>query len=208
MAIAALVAVVMVLSSSAAVRSQQTAAEELALQRFHQAVGEYVSLHRRLEESLPPLRPTSDSREIRQAVERMATAVRSARGAARAGDIFSPEIERLLRLEIVQTLVERGDDVAALLEDIDAEAPLDAVPPFVNGPIPWASGAMMPPVVLNAMPPLPAELQYRLAGHDLLLVDLHAELVIDILPRALPAGLKAGPNSLRATVLRQVAPFL
>jgi hypothetical protein len=37
------------------------------------------------------------------------------------------------------------------------------------------------PCVLNALPALPDELQYRLIGHDLALVDLHADLVVDIL---------------------------
>jgi len=43
-------------------------------------------------------------------------------------------------------------------------------------------------VLLEALPPLPVELQYRFIGRDLLLVDVEADLVIDILPNALPLG--------------------
>lgn len=39
--------------------------------------------------------------------------------------------------------------------------------------------------VIEALPPLPAELQYRIVGDDLVLIDVHASLVVDILPRAL-----------------------
>jgi hypothetical protein len=35
---------------------------------------------------------------------------------------------------------------------------------------------------------LPAELEYRFVGRDLVLVDSHAGLVVDVLPDALPAG--------------------
>ena len=42
--------------------------------------------------------------------------------------------------------------------------------------------AAAPPV-----PPLPRELQYRFLFRDLALVDVHANLVVDILPDALGA---------------------
>ena len=45
---------------------------------------------------------------------------------------------------------------------------------------------MMPPDILHVLPPLPDELQYRLVDRDLVLIDMHADLVVDILPGALP----------------------
>ena len=44
----------------------------------------------------------------------------------------------------------------------------------------------MPVVVIDVLPPLPDELQYRLVGGHLVLVDIHAGLVVDILRHALP----------------------
>jgi hypothetical protein len=41
------------------------------------------------------------------------------------------------------------------------------------------------PCVIQALPPLPPELQYRIVGDDLFLVDVHASLIVDILPGAL-----------------------
>jgi hypothetical protein len=43
----------------------------------------------------------------------------------------------------------------------------------------------MHPAVLQALPPLPPELQYRMVGCDLVLIDVHADLIVDILPYAL-----------------------
>jgi hypothetical protein len=45
---------------------------------------------------------------------------------------------------------------------------------------------MTPAVILEALPPLPEELQYRFVGPTLVLLDVHADLVVDILPNALP----------------------
>jgi hypothetical protein len=39
---------------------------------------------------------------------------------------------------------------------------------------------------LDVLPELPEELEYRFAGRDLVLIDIHAELVVDVLRRALP----------------------
>ena len=62
--------------------------------------------------------------------------------------------------------------------------PGSAPRPVVNGRFPWARGAMMPPDILQVLPPLPEELQYRIVDHDLILIDMHADLVVDILPGA------------------------
>jgi hypothetical protein len=45
--------------------------------------------------------------------------------------------------------------------------------------------AIMPPCLLAALPPLPEELGYRFLAGDLVLVDLHARLIVDFIPRAL-----------------------
>jgi hypothetical protein len=87
----------------------------------------------------------------------------------------------LLKVRVADALTARGflpeEMVAASLEEADDEAPL----PVVNGRFPWRRGAAMWPCVLEALPRLPHELQYRLVGRDLVLVDTHADLIVDIL---------------------------
>jgi hypothetical protein len=41
------------------------------------------------------------------------------------------------------------------------------------------------PFLLEALPHLPHELQYRMIGRDLVLVDTHADLVVDIMRNAI-----------------------
>jgi hypothetical protein len=60
-------------------------------------------------------------------------------------------------------------------------------PPLtVNGAFPWLAGNAMWPFMIETLPALPAELEYRFVGRDLVLLDVRAELVVDILPAALP----------------------
>ena len=66
-------------------------------------------------------------------------------------------------------------------DDEDAGAPRLVV----NGPFPWNSGNAMWPSILAALPQLPEELEYRLVGADLVLVDIPASLVVDVLADAL-----------------------
>ncbi len=44
----------------------------------------------------------------------------------------------------------------------------------------------MPPTLLLSLPKLPKELDYRLIGHSLVLRDAEANLIVDILPNAIP----------------------
>ena len=44
---------------------------------------------------------------------------------------------------------------------------------------------LMPTCLLLALPALPPELQYAFVGRDLILRDVHAGLIVDIVPRAI-----------------------
>ena len=39
-------------------------------------------------------------------------------------------------------------------------------------------------IILQSLPPLPEELQYRIIGQSLVLWDCHANLIVDFLPGA------------------------
>lgn len=156
-------------------------ARQAPLQQFTTSIQQYVQLHRQIERQLPPLRARSDAQEIAESSNAMASALQTVRASAREGDIFTSAVGALLRSRIAEALDARGftaeQVIAASLEEADEEAPL----PAVNGRFPWTRGAEMFPCVLNALPDLPDELQYRIVGRDLVLIDVHANLVVDIL---------------------------
>jgi len=165
------------LGSVTAVREPQSSAVE----EFTLAVGEYAGLHRRIQQELPTLRIRADAKDIVESTDAFAAAIQSARPRAREGDIFRPAVAAYMRALIAESLAANGflpnELLASNLEEADEAAPL----PVVNGRFPWGRGALMWPCLLDVLLPLPKELQYRFVGRDLVLVDIDADLVVDIL---------------------------
>ena len=52
--------------------------------------------------------------------------------------------------------------------------------------LPTDDASVLVLALLVALPALPASIQYRLIDHDLLLWDVDADVIIDVLPDALP----------------------
>jgi hypothetical protein len=158
-----------------------------ALARFRGAVDAYVRLHRQIEQQQPPFSTAMEAASLLHAVDRLAVAIVAARPDARRGDLFDDEVSPILRLRL-EAALRANDlttaDVVASLEQDEEELPGVRV----NGRFPPRLWTAMRPCLLQALPELPEELQYRFVGRDLVMVDVHANIVVDILPRALPAG--------------------
>jgi hypothetical protein len=156
---------------------------------FEARVNRYVALHRRLERSLPPEQMFDDWEEMGEARDALADVLREARPQARAGDIFSPGFRDVVTTRVNDALARANYDLATVLAAIDEEALPGAAPLKVNDRFPWDEvGAAMWPALLRALPPLPRELEYRFVKRTLVLVDVHADLVVDLLEDALPAA--------------------
>jgi hypothetical protein len=56
----------------------------------------------------------------------------------------------------------------------------------VNEFLPWQHGTPRYQPLLSVLPALPEELEYRLSGSDLVLLDVDARVVVDILRDAVP----------------------
>ncbi len=173
----------------------QDEVERAALQRFEQATHEYVTLHRQAERGLPPLHRSPDGATIHQAVEARAAAIRRARADAEVGDILTMDLRTIFRSRIRHTFDMRGQTAADVLGQMYEEGE-EWRPPVVNGRFSWRSAVPTPPCVLAVLPALPEELQYRFVGPDLVLVDINANLIVDVLPDALEPGARAwGPTA-------------
>jgi hypothetical protein len=61
--------------------------------------------------------------------------------------------------------------------------------PYPNG-VPYTT---VPPTLLRKFPKLPDRLAYRIVGHDLILLDVEATLVIDLGDYAWPRNLWGKP---------------
>lgn len=153
---------------------------------FVAAINDYSRMHRRLERLTGEITINSSAESINRSMQALAAAIRVERSNAQQGDLFTPALARELRARVDVALLEHG--FTAL--DILASEQADRLEPRVfrlrvNDTFPWILASAMFPCVIDALPPLPLELQYRIVGWDLVLIDVHASLIVDILPGVL-----------------------
>ena len=155
-----------------------------ALAEFTMRVDTYVQLHQRLEASFPSFENTRDPLSRLLNKRYLASAIRSARRHVKEGNIFGPPVEEMLRTRIAEAMRDR--DLPAVVGPCGGESwsPAELV---LNEPLREAVSCPVALLLLEALPPLPGGLEYRVVGPDLVLWDVHAEIVIDVLKEALRA---------------------
>lgn len=174
-------AVLLMVGLAGSVSGQQ--ASDPMRQAFLQRVDAYATLHRNLEGPLPREVVTADLEALLAPRKAMAAAIRAARSDARQGDIFSPPVAAYFRTLVAGAL--RGGGIRDMVGIVEDENSVH-VPARVNADYPAGrSIATMPPCLLAELPPLPPELRYGFVGRDLILWDVHAGLIVDVVPYAI-----------------------
>jgi hypothetical protein len=122
--------------------------------------------------------------KLNQSQRSAAQKTKEARQEAKRGDLFTPPIAAYFRRQIQTTLDGRqGPEIRASLRSAE---PLRDVPLKVNQVYPQQMPLQStPPTLLQNLPLLPKELQYRIVGHNLVLLDVVLKLVVDFIPKAL-----------------------
>jgi len=162
--VAVAVFVALVFAAAVAVGRSQAEADTATILQFQRAADSYAFLHRRVERQLGEgLTP-----------DRIATAIRASRPAAGDGEMFTPIVAAVIRSRIAAALKKPGCSVAD-------ETNVVPRPNQDAGP-----SVPVPACIETALPKLPPELEYRPAGVTLLLVDAHANLVVDVVHGAFP----------------------
>jgi len=166
---------------------QDAAATRDALRMFDRRIGEYAALHRRAAASLPPLTPSADVKWLLHERANLSFAIIAARPNARQGDVFAPPVATAFRTVIRAALADV--DVEAMLLDLyeECEVPI-RYRLQVNGGYPGWATHEMPIVLLDALPILPEGIVYRLVDLNLVIWDVDADLIVDVLPDALPGA--------------------
>jgi len=167
------------LSVNAAAGRPEVNPDAAIIQDFEKRVAAYVELRGKVESKLPQLKATPSQDEITHREKELALAIRETRKTARPGDIFKPEIaaevRRLVGLAMRQGNGKRINDSIKSAEPVQIQLRVNEQYP---GNVQLQS---MPPSLLMNLPPLPKELEYRLAGQDLLLLDTKPNLVVDFI---------------------------
>ena len=160
--------------------------DSAALQHWTLNIEDYLAIREQAARAAPPPRFPMSAAELLRAEAAFAAEIRARRTGAHVGDMFTSDVQRTFRKVIARTLTDHqivaGDLAATLLADVLP----GSASPAVNQRFPWQLGSAMPACLLAALPELPKGIQYRLVGRDLILLDLDANLVIDILREALP----------------------
>ena len=179
---AALVALALLAGcANESVAAEQPRLEGEAAVHFVQRARDYVRLRDSAVESIPKMVETSSPVEISARERAIAQAIQAKRAGAKQGDLFDgagKQIEAVVRDDWQSRPFE---DRAAAWKEI----PLIGVP-AVNSPYPpGAPLATFPPILLARLPELPKALEYRFAGPHLIVRDVEANLVVDVLPHVL-----------------------
>lgn len=150
---------------------------------FEMRVADYLALRQRVKAiTLPEHIVDPHIREISGPL--LAAALQRARQNAAVGDVFSAPLSDLLRDRLHRAL----DD--AELDLLMTQLYPNGLPPAgtvrVNATCRDVDAVVPPLSVLAALPPLPIELSYRMVGRDLVLWDVDARLVVDLVADALP----------------------
>lgn len=150
---------------------------------FEKRVSAYIQLRQTVESSLPRMKSTRSPEKISSAQHELARAIREARRNARQGDIFTPEISMEIRETIHGEMQSAGKRIEASLRHAEPVELRLGVNDSYPANVPLQS---TPPSLLTNLPPLPKEVEYRVAGHDLILLDVKANLVADVIENIIP----------------------
>lgn len=165
-------------------QAQPPAADAQTVSDFLKRCNDYVVLHNKVNQGLPKLPRNATPEQIDQGQQALSKGITTARSSAKAGDVIAPATQAYLRQ--VLTRVFSNPDGKQLRSSILDENPIDAAV-GVNQPYPDSIPlSTMPPQILDALPKLPEELEYRFVGERLILFDHHAHIIVDYVDRALP----------------------
>ena len=158
--------------------------ETRALVEFEVAVNEYAALHRRLERAWPPVSLMADLEQLEWTTEELRAAIRKARPQAAQGSLFTPRVADVFRLGVATAFRQQHRDLPLMSVSQD-EGLESGWRPVVHDVVPWGT-ASAACADFSMLPPLPPELEYRIIGRDLVLLDVHANLIVDTLDLAWP----------------------
>jgi hypothetical protein len=158
--------------------------DAVVLKDFNDRIETYTKLRNKLKGDAPRMKETKDPAEIKASQDALAARLREARTGARPGEIFTQEIRTKFRQLMAPEM--KGAEGRATKAAIKEDAP-DGVKFAVNATYPEAEALpTMPPNVLAALPQLPEDLEYRIIGKHLILRDVHANIIVDYIPNAIP----------------------
>jgi len=150
---------------------------------FNHHIAAYLRLRQLAMRGMPALKSTPSPDVIAARSQQLAARIRARRGKAQPGSIFVPAVRtEFLRL-IAITM--HGKDATAIRESLAHAEPV-TLALHVNDSYPTNVPLQStPPTLLQNLPQLPKELEYRVVGRALVLRDVEANIIVDFIANAL-----------------------
>ena len=157
-----------------------------SFKEFTDRVQEYVKLHNSVEATLPPLKQKEELPEMIAAHQQaLARKIREARPNAKPHDVFTPASHEAFRHAVRSVF--QGSHASHVRAMVAEGVPVKQVRLKVNEIFPdGIPQTTVPPTLLQKLPKLPDEVEYRIVKHALILLDVKANLVVDVLRGMLP----------------------
>ena len=155
-----------------------------AILAFHKHLEAYMKVHNEAEGKVPNLKRTDDPVEISSREKALAEMIMTLRAGAQESVVFAPDVAAAL-----------PDDHPGRFRQAQ-RAPIAwpsctscrrARRSSVNTVYPTTIPLLtFPAALLQKLPDLPPELEYRIVGRHLILRDVKANLIVDVLRDAIP----------------------
>lgn len=160
-----------------------TTAQAAATIEFQNRIKAYMDIHNEAESKVPSLKRTDDPLEISNREAALAKAIQALRANARIGEVFAPEYQPYFIKIVQDDFSDRpAADRKAIIDELPKDLEVD-----INTVYPTTLAlATFPARLLRKLPDLPPELEYRLVGRSLILRDVKANLIVDILRDVVP----------------------
>ena len=160
-------------------------ADAQSLATMNDRVKAYLDIHNDLEKGLPPLPKEATPKQIDANQREFERKMRDARKSAKQGEIFTPEAQPVIKRLLASVFA--GPEGKQLMASIMDEQPA-GVKLTVNGRYPdEVPVSTVPPEILQTLPKLTEDLEYRFIGRHLILLDTHAHVIADFIENAVPA---------------------
>jgi len=158
-------------------------AQGAATLEFKKRIDAYIKIHNDAEGKVPSLKKTDDPQEISDREKALGQMIMTLRANAQPGDIFAPEYQPYF-VKIVQDDFKTRSvaDRKAIIAELPKKMKVD-----INTVYPTTLPLeTFPPALLRKLPDLPPELEYRIVARSLILRDVKANLIVDILRDVVP----------------------
>ena len=146
---------------------------------FEMLVHRYSELRDRLMRGLPAAVVTDDVARIQRHTRSLAAAIRDARRGAVQGEFFTPATSA--EFKVILDLTVDASVWALIMDDNPGAFAYTTDGAYPEG----KPRSTMPGIILQRLPHLPDDIEFRFTGTHLILYDVRANTVIDRLPDAI-----------------------